>query len=164
MLLMTIVVVLVLILFKDKIRMYFKAQEVLQKANVYNITDVAVKCYNAIISTDDDYIPSQECSNMVDSYNEKVLRWNNLIKEYRDINCKDFTDQAEAQDFYDYVSGELAGGFYAYRKVIVGVKPDDTEHFAFATTNKFDGHCRHDPYGLDTNGDCNACENYGQKP
>ena len=137
-LLTIIVVILAFILFEDKIRMYFKAQEVLQKVNVFNIPYVAVKCSTEIASDNDTL--SQECLDMVESYNEKVLKWQNLIKEYRDINCKDFTDKKEADEFYHYISGELSSVIYTYRK--------------------FDGHCRYDPYGLDTNGDCNACENY----
>lgn len=160
-LLLTILVILALVLFKDKIRLYLKAQEVLKRVNYYRIPDVAFKCYKGIITTDDDYIPSKECSNTIDSYREKILRWDKLIKEYRDIECKDFKDKKEANDFYNYVSGELIGAFYVYRKKDAGVGPDDgKENLEFGLTTSFDGRCRYDPYGLDTNGDCNACENY----
>lgn len=160
-LLLIIVTLLVSIFFKEKVGFYLKAQEVLERVSYYNISDVALKCYKGVIADEEDWKPpSKECSDMIDSYRERILRWNSLIKKYRDIDCNDFADRGEAQDFYEYISGELTDGFYAYRIKVKGLESDNTESFKFSGTNIFDGHCRYDPYGLDINSDCNACENY----
>lgn len=161
-LLVVVALLLLGVLFQGKIRNYFKAQDVLKRANVFNIPDVALACYKYI--TDEEtgengYSPS--CQQALDAYTVKTHKWENLVREYRDINCSDFSDKKEANEFYSWISGELAGGFYAYRNIVKGEKPDATS-FAFMSTTKFNGKCRYDPYGLDTNSDCNACENYGQ--
>jgi len=157
-LLITIVLLLIAILFKDKINWYFKSQEILKKASVLNIPEVAVVCYKSI--TDEIPEMSQECMDKMDEYREKEILWKNLINEYRNIDCKDFVNKEDAAGFYNWISGELVMGFYTYRNFVKGKEPD-TDKFAFMASNKFDGHCRYDPYGLDADGDCNACENYG---
>lgn len=157
--LVVVALLLIGILFQGKIRSYFKAQEVLKRANIFNITDVALQCYKYITdeASSENYTPA--CQQEMDIYNAKTQRWTSLVNEYRDINCRDFTDKKEASEFYDWISGELAGGFYAYRNIVKRTEPDASS-FVFRSNNKFDGHCRYDPYGLDTNNDCNACESY----
>lgn len=159
-LLVVVVLLLLGIFFQGKIRSYFKAQEVLKRANVFNIPDVALQCYKYITdeaSSENGYSPA--CQQEIDSYNVEAQRWTRLVNEYRDINCKDFTNKKEASEFNDWIGGELASGFYADRNIVKGTKPDATS-FAFQQNSMFDGHCRYDPYGLDTNNDCNACESY----
>ncbi len=161
-LLVIIALLLVGILFQGKIRSYFKAQEVLKRANIFNIPDVALPCYKYITDeADSENGYSLPCQQAMDIYTAKAKEWESLIREYRNINCNDFSDKKEASEFYSWVSGELAGGFYTYRNIVKGEKPDATS-FAFMDTTKFNGTCRYDPYGLDTNSDCNACESYGQ--
>lgn len=157
-LLLIVVILLVGILLQGKIRAYFKSQEVLNRVNVFNIPDVAVACYKLI--TDEVSENTQACNNKINQYSGKEIRWKKLINEYRNINCKDFVDKHEANEFYSWISGELTHGFYVYRNIVKGKEPD-TDKFAFESTSEFNGQCHYDPYGLDSNGDCNACESYG---
>lgn len=150
---------LTLILFKDNIKAYYKAKEVLKRVDVFNIPDVIVTCYGDIQSSDNDGIPSKECMDILDEYSATTTKWDDLIKRNGDINCQNFSNGKEAKNFYHYVSGELAAGWEAYQSVRPG-KWKQGENFGFGLTNKFDGKCRYDPYGLDTNSDCNACEGY----
>lgn len=137
-LLAIIIFLLLVILFQGKIKSYLKAQEVLKRANVFNISYVAMKCDKYIKDDSESDIPN-DCQNEITNYQDKIQKWQSLIKQYRDINCKDFVNSLEANEFYSYVSGEVAKLFYG---------------------GAFDGHCHYDPYGLDTNGDCKACESY----
>jgi len=148
-----------LILFKDNIKAYYKGKEVLKRVDVFNIPDVIVTCYGDIQSSDNDGVPSKECLDILDEYSTRTTRWDNLIKRNNDINCHDFSNGKEAKNFYHYVSGELVAGWEAYQSVRKGTWKQG-EKFILQDTNKFDGKCRYDPYGLDTNSDCNACEGY----
>lgn len=146
-----IVFMLGYIIFKDNINWYFKRNEILKRTNIYNIPDVAVKCYDFITSVNDDAVPNQDCINERDKYRPKIKEWENLIKSKKDINCGDFLSSKDAKYFYHYVSGELAGNFYEYNTT------PNPKSFAWKTPK--DLYCTYDPYGLDTNHDCNACEN-----
>jgi hypothetical protein len=160
--LFVIVVLLGLILFKGKIQSYFKAREVLNRASIYNIAKVAAACWDVI--SDDNNSLSIHCTQTLAGYQSQVTKWNGLIKEYRDINCNDFENKAEANDFYQYISGELAGGYYHLmvqnEELLAGKELNPLTMGKIMENKAYDGHCHYDPYGLDTNGDCNACENY----
>lgn len=156
-LLLIVVILLVGLLLQGKIRAYFKSQEVLSRVSIFNLPDVAVACYKSI--TGEVSGRTQVCDYRINQYSGRETRWKKLINEYRDINCKDFTDKHEANEFYSWISGELTHGFYAYRNIVKG-KERDTDKFAFESTSEFNGQCHYDPYALDSNGDCNACENY----
>jgi len=152
---LTVIVVLLLaILLKENIKSYFRGREVLNRTNIFNLWDVAFDCYGFVNSDNPEATMSEKCRNTYNSYQDKTQKWDKLIKKYRDISCHDFADKGEAQDFYQYVNGEMAKGIYAYKTL----HPEDESEIV-GTTNIWDGNCRYDPYGLDTNGDCNACEN-----
>lgn len=153
-LLVVVVALLLGIIFRENIKFFFKAQEVLKRSNVLNIPDVAVYCYKWMIEEEAE--PSPRCKEAMTSYFQKEKKWEALVKKYRDINCSDFSSRKEAMEFYAWISGEMAHEFYSYRKTIIGKEPD-TDKFAYMSSTD-DTPCRYDPYGLDTNGDCNPCE------
>ncbi len=140
------------LIFQDDISWYSKRNEILKKANIYNIPDVAVKCYDFITDKSDDPVPSQDCTNEYNKWLPKTEEWKNLIKTKKDINCGDFYDPKDAKYFYHYISGELSSDFYKYNTT-----PSPK---SFSWRSSGDLHCTYDSYGLDTNHDCNACENY----
>lgn len=148
---------LFLVFYKEEIKSYFRfkkiQKEVLNNANVFNIPDVAVACFDIIKETNSDAstsIISDKCNREIKKWGTDITRWKELIQNEKDINCRDFLNGKDAKNFYHYISGELAGCFYLYNK------SPSPEKFSFWG----ECNCTYDPYGLDTNGDCNACENY----
>lgn len=160
-LLIIVIILLGLLLFRGKIQAYFKARDVLKRANIYNIVEVAFACWDVI--PDDESIPNTRCSQTLEEYKFQIVKWNDLIKQYRDIDCKDFENKKEANDFYEYMSGELAGGIYLLKVQNEGlIREVNPLTIGKIMGKKHNGHCRYDSYGLDTNSDCDACENYSQ--
>lgn len=161
-LLCVVVALLAFILLKSKIQSYFKAREVLRRASVYNIAKVAAACWDVIPDNNTDL--DTHCTQTIAEYHPKITKWIRLIKEYRDINCDDFENKAEANDFYQYISGELSGGYYRLmiqnKELLTGKELNPSVVGKVMEDKTYDGHCRYDPYGLNTNGDCEACENY----
>jgi len=161
-LLIVVIVLLGIFLFKGKIQSYFRASEVLNRASIYNIAVVAAACWDVV--PDDNNNLSPHCSQTLSEYQSKMTGWNSLIKEYRDINCNDFENRTDANGFYQYISGELAGGYYHLmvqnQELLTGKEANPLMIGKIKESKTYDGHCHYDPYGLDTNGDCNACENY----
>lgn len=160
-LLVIIILLLLVLIFKGNIKSYFRTNEVLSKVNTFNLWDVAFDCYDYVNDESGNVQMSDKCRNTYQSFQPKVEKWNKLIKSRRftDINCKDFKDKKDAQDFYQYVNGEIAQGIYAYKTL----HPENDGYQIVGTTNIWDGKCRYDPYGLDTNGDCDACENFSNE-
>lgn len=173
--LLTIIALLLLVLlFKEDIQSYFKnrevlkknqakSQEVIQKANIFNIVDVASDCIGYLTDDSGNSETSGKCETTMTNYGPKIERWQDLIKENWNINCQDFSKKKDAQDFYEYVSGEYAHEYIGYKQYIKenpskALEDDGSGDLVFQASSDFDG-CHYDPYGLDTNSDCNACEN-----
>lgn len=161
-LLIAILIILGWLLFGNKIVKYFKVRattrEVLKRVGIYNIPSVAEACFyynqdieNGVETHIDTY---QNCEDQVDKYWLDTERWIDLIKESRDLDCGDFKDGKDARNFYHYVSGELVKGYEGRQNS--NSQPIVTLNF----NSLFDGKCYYDPYGLDTNRNCNACEKF----
>lgn len=155
-LLAVIIVLLFTLTFRDRITWYFKSQEILRHASVLNIPEVAGKCVGYYLGNDAK--PSGSCKEVHQQYSIKAERWNELIKENRKLSCNDFESRKEANLFYQYISGELAHDFYTTAEKNLEKGEELPTSFAFISDKKTI--CRYDPYGLNTDSDCNACENY----
>lgn len=169
-----IILLLLFVVFKGDLQSYLqkqevlkknqiRSQEVLAKANTFNIATVMRDCFDDLADKSENAVSSEKCLNTMSSYDGKKGQWGSLISQNRDINCRDFANKNEAQDFYEYVSGEFAHGYYAYWSIYKDDPSKTTtlnrsSGFVFGSTNVFDGHCYYDPYGLDANHDCDACE------
>jgi len=162
-LLIIIAIILLLVLFQGKIRSYFKSREVLKKASIYNIGAVAGACFDSIPESESDY-----CLQTLSEYGPKIIKWNNLIKQNKDINCKDFDSRREAEDFYEYISGDTASRYYRLKVQNENLRRAFNKEPGLSSSiigeimqnKENERNCSYDPYGLDTNADCFACENY----
>ncbi|RJO60242.1 hypothetical protein C4544_05725 [candidate division WS5 bacterium] len=170
-----IIFLLVAIYFKTDIQSYLKnrenlkknqvrTQEVLGRAKLINSPEIIRDCFDWLSDESSNSVQNKKCEDTWSIYSVKEQRWQNLIKENKDINCSDFAKKSEAQEFFEYVSGEYAKGYRAYRYIVKNdpskaLEDDGSGDLVFSSNTAFDGHCRYDPYGLDTNQDCNACEN-----
>jgi hypothetical protein len=154
-----IILMLGYLIFKDDISWYSKRNEILKRANIYNITKVAAACWDTIPDSNNINL---HCTQTLSIYQPEINKWNNLIKGSRDINCSDFDNKNEANDFYQYLSGELAGGYYRMmvqnEELLLGKETNPLMIGKIMEDKTYNGNCHYDPYGLDTNHDCNACE------
>lgn len=144
---------LLLVLFKDTIKANFKTKEVLKRANVFNILDVADDCFDELSKKANSGVASQKCLDSVEKYRIQTHDWDVLIKQNRDLNCDDFSSKTEAWKFQQYISGELANYLEEYKD------SDGSIRLGFRG-GIWNLKCSYDPYRLDTDGNCIACENF----
>lgn len=143
-----IVIILMLgyLIFRNDINRYFKEQEIFNHASINNIPRVYLACANGA-----DQSADFNCEGQLSKYAPIVNNFEEKIKLNRDLNCSDFNNAVEAEDFYNYVSGEAVQ--YMKQHSIIGT----LEYINLNLT------CRYDPYGLDTNHNCMPCENLNTK-
>jgi hypothetical protein len=145
-----IILMLGYLIFKDSIHWYFKKSEILKRVSVFNIPFVADDCYEfqkaLIVDPQGDIVWSKSCEDEVKKYSSKIKYWEKLIRHNNDLNCDDFEDIFEAIEFYHYVSGEAAEAYY---------KRETPDGLVLRTNGLV---CAYDPYGLDTDHDCDPCE------
>ncbi len=149
-LLLLLVLLVTIFLFKDKLHYYLIAKNSLKRANILNIPGVASWCNLTKKETKSGF--SDVCMEAMNRFGPDIIRWENLIKQYRKIDCNDFRDGEDAKNFFNYISGELSDEFYVHNeKNFV-----ESKYFSWISDHTL--HCSYDPYGLDADGDCNACE------
>lgn len=146
-LLVVIVGLLLYIVFKADIDHYYFKKQVLKEASILHIPAVFNRCINYSSKPDEDGLYSDfnmdTCKVALNEYKSVEERFKNLIKSKKNISCGDFLSRSEASEFFKFVGGEI---------------------FDSAFRNGLDGlslkRCVVDPYGLDTDHDCQACEDY----
>lgn len=146
-LLITITALLLYIIFKGEIDQYFFRKEVLKKAALINIPSVFNRCIDYSAEPDEDGIYSdwnmETCKPALEEYKPAGEKFKSLIKNKKNISCADFSSRDEASEFFYFVSGEV------FQSVLGnGIKGLELDR------------CVIDPYGLDTDHDCRACEHY----
>lgn len=139
-----IVLLLGYLVFKNPVSSYLEKRDIAGKVNLYRVPEVYVACYDYVWSESDSEIP-QKCKDSVDKYMPIRDRWDSMIKEKSDIDCKDFTNNWEAMQFNSYIGNE----FVQY------INPNTRGKGLLISGNP---KCTYDPYGLDTDGDCQPCE------
>lgn len=133
-LLSLILILLTYLTFRNDISWYFEKQHIKENAKWTNFLGLNLAC----AQTSNNIECEKESKRIIPLAN----KFDALIDSKRSISCDDFSSRNEAQDFQDYIGGDRV------RRV----------------ENNFEGEykdyrCPTDYYGLDTDHDCEPCEN-----
>ncbi len=134
-----IVLLLLGIFFKEEIKTYFKQRSIIKNASIYQIPKVDYYCK---IMQYKDIAYKKNCLEELTKMTNKQNGWNKLIKENSKISCGDFDNYEDADLFYQYVGGGIVKQMYSK-----------------SPPNPNNLRCSYDPFGLDTDHDCEPCEN-----
>jgi len=147
-----IILMLGYIIFRNDISSFFKRDQILAKASVFNIPKVYLSCKDDPGWNTPDGQVGTICKSVLTEYLAKANIWKEMIKNKKDISCSDFSDSREAFDFFDFISGETV-------QYVKQLGFSDPNNYGMVYIN-YKLKCENDPYGLDTNNDCWPCKNF----
>jgi len=148
-LLLVIIALLFYVAFKDNLAWYFRKNKITSNASIYNIPTVYNYCIGSYSTNENSGYDEDKCIADIKEFSSVTKKFDNLIKSKSDINCADFSSSFDATTFFHYVGGDLIKMF-----------PVGYENHQPLYRKDTPSGCFNDPYNLDTDHDCEPCENF----
>ncbi len=148
-LLIIIILLLSYVAFKGEMQWYFRKNEIRKNASITNIPTVYNHCIGSYSMNETSGRDDEKCANDIIEFTPMVNKFDELINEKNEIDCNDFSSGYEALTFLHYVGGDFA------KMMPIGYKDHKPLYRKDAPST-----CVNDPYGLDTDHDCDPCEKF----